>query len=174
MLLRRYKKEDAEAVFEAAGRREIAETTVSIPHPYPRETADWWVSFANENFEQGKAYEWGLFKKESPNVYVGNCGFVSVSAEHRNGELGYFIHSDYWNAGYATEACQAIVEFGFNILGLERIKGRCFARNIGSKKVMEKAGLLVEGLAKHEVLKWGTFEDVWHLAVIRSEWQRQQ
>ncbi|UHA75892.1 GNAT family N-acetyltransferase [Paenibacillus sp. 481] len=101
---------------------------------------------------------------------MGNCGLVRVSKEHNNGELGYFIHPDYWNTGLATEACQALVEFGFKNLGLERIHGKCMATNIGSKRVMEKSGLIVEGLARHEVLKWGTYEDVWHLGTIRSEW----
>jgi ribosomal-protein-alanine N-acetyltransferase len=44
------------------------------------------------------------------------------------------------------------------------------AKNIGSKRVMEQSGLIIEGLARHEVLKWGTYEDVWHLETFLSEW----
>lgn len=70
---------------------------------------------------------------------------VSISKEHNHGELGFFISREYWNKGFATEACQALMEFGFIFLGLERIHGRCMAKNIGSKRVMEKSGLIVEG-----------------------------
>lgn len=38
-------------------------------------------------------------------------------------------------------------------------------------RVMEKCGLKVEGIAKHEVLKWDKYEDVIHLGLIRSEWK---
>ncbi|OKP74454.1 hypothetical protein A3844_08830 [Paenibacillus helianthi] len=167
--MRRYKEEDAESIFQVVSQHEIAETTIKLPHPYPRQTVDWWINFVNENFDNGLAYEFGLFKKNT-NDYIGNCGLVSVSKEHNNGELGFFIQPDYWNTGFATEACQALIEFGFNGLGLERIHGRCMAKNIGSKRVMEKSGLMVEGLAKHEVLKWGIYEDIWHLGLVRSEW----
>lgn len=170
LLMRRYKKEDAESIFQVVSQREIAETTIMLPHPYPRQTVDWWINFVNENIDKGKAYEFALFKNDAPNDYVGNCGLVSVSNEHNNGELGFFIKPDYWNTGYATEACKALIEFGFKELGLERIHGRCLAKNIGSKRVMEKSGLIVEGLARREVLKWGTHEDVYHLGILRSEW----
>lgn len=168
--MRRYKKEDAESIFQVVNQREIAATTIMLPHPYPRQTVDWWINFVNENFDKCKAYEYALFKKDSPNDYVGNCGLVSISKEHNNGELGFFIRHEYWNTGFATEACQALIKFGFNELGLERIYGRCMAKNIGSKRVMEKSGLIVEGLARREVLKWGTYEDVYHLGILRSEW----
>ncbi|WP_245236122.1 GNAT family N-acetyltransferase [Paenibacillus sonchi] len=170
LLLRRYKQEDAEFIFQVVSQRKIAETTIMIPHPYPRQTVDWWINYVDGNFDEGKAYELGLFRKDSPNNYVGNCGLISVSKEHNNGELGFFIHPEYWNTGLATEACQALIDFGFMNLGLERIHGRCMSKNIGSKRVMEKSGLVVEGLARNEVLKWGKYEDVCHLGIIRSEW----
>ncbi|WP_226669628.1 GNAT family N-acetyltransferase [Metabacillus litoralis] len=168
--MRPYEKQDAESVFKVVRLKEIAETTISIPHPYPRETADWWINFVRENMKKCSAYEFGLFSKNSPNEYVGNCGFVSISSQHNNGELGYFINPYYWNQGYSTEACSKLVEFGFSTLGLERIYGRCMEKNIASKLVMEKCGLKVEGIAKHEVLKWDKYEDVIHLGLVRSEW----
>lgn len=168
--MRRYRDEDAESVFQVVSKREIADTTIMIPHPYPRKNVDWWINYLNENFDKGKAYEFGLFRKESPDDYVGNCGLVSLSKQHNSAELGFFIRHEYWNMGFATEACQALIDFSFHNLGLERIHGRCMARNIGSKRVMEKSGLIVEGLARHEVSKWGKYEDVWHLGMLRSQW----
>lgn len=85
--MRPYEIQDAESVYKVVRLREIAETTISLPHPYPRETVDWWINFVRENMEKGSAYEFGLFSKDSPNEYVGNCGFVSVSSQHNNGEL---------------------------------------------------------------------------------------
>ncbi|MCE7793802.1 GNAT family N-acetyltransferase [Salipaludibacillus sp. CUR1] len=168
--MRPYEIQDAESVFKVVKLKEIAETTISMPHPYPRETVDWWINFVRENMEKGNAYEFGLYLKDRPSEYVGNCGFVSVSKQHNHGELGYFTNPDHWNKGYSTEACSKLLEFGFNTLGLERVFGRCMAKNTASKRVMEKCGLKVEGIAKHEILKWDHYEDVIHLGLIRSKW----
>ncbi len=171
MILRPYEPSDTEDIFKVVSRREIADTTVSIPHPYPRQTVEWWINFIKENMEKGNAYEFGVYKKDEPHIYIGNSGFVNISKQHNNGEIGYFISPEYWNQGYGTEACCKIVEFGFQELKLERVYGRCMTKNEGSRKIMEKAGLKYEGLAKHEVLKWDKYEDVWYFGLIRSEWE---
>ncbi|MFC7392645.1 GNAT family N-acetyltransferase [Scopulibacillus cellulosilyticus] len=170
LVMRSYEKMDAESIFKVVSNREIAATTINIPHPYPRETADWWVNHVRDNIDKGTAYQFGLFKKDNPDEYIGNCGLVSISKEHNNGELGYFIDPGYWNKGYGTEACIKVLEFGFKVLGLERIYGKCMAKNFASKRVMEKSGLNDEGIAKNAVLKWGKYEDVCTLGLIRSDW----
>ncbi len=169
LILRPYEASDAEAIYGVVSRWEIAETTVSIPHPYPRQNVDWWINFLKDSMEKGNAYEFGIFKRDEPHVYLGNCGFVSISKQHNNGELDYFINPDYWNQGYGTEACRRLVEFGFRELGLERIYGRCMTKNEGSRRIMEKAGLKYEGLAKHEIKKLNKYEDVWKFGLICSE-----
>jgi ribosomal-protein-alanine N-acetyltransferase len=52
LIMRPYETQDAESVFKVVRLREIAETTISLPHPYPRETVDWWISFVRG--EHGK------------------------------------------------------------------------------------------------------------------------
>jgi ribosomal-protein-alanine N-acetyltransferase len=172
LTLRPYNQMDAEAIYQVVGRREIAETTVNIPHPYPRGTVDWWINFINENIKNDRAYEFGIFLKQRPHAYIGNCGLPNLSKQHNHAEIAYFISPDYWNQGYAAEAAARIVEFGFKELQLERIHGRCMTKNIGSRRVMEKAGLKYEGLARHEILKWDIYEDVWNFGLIREEWQQ--
>ena len=56
-------------------------------------------------------------------------------------ELGYRLHRFAWNQGYATEGSRALIEKGFAELGVERVTAQAMAANIGSRRVMEKAGL---------------------------------
>jgi RimJ/RimL family protein N-acetyltransferase len=56
-------------------------------------------------------------------------------------ELGYRLHRFAWNQGYATEGSRALIEKGFAELGVERVTAQAMAVNIGSRRVMEKAGL---------------------------------
>lgn len=170
LVLRPYCPEDAENVFRVVSRKEVAATTLLIPHPYPRENVDWWINYLNSCRHKGTACELGMFTKDS-GTYIGNSGFQAILAKHRNAEVGYFIDPDKWNKGYGTEACRRVVQFGFETLGLERIYGKCMAKNVGSRRIMEKSGLILEGIARHGVYKWGQFEDICHLGLIRADWE---
>ena len=90
---------------------------------------------------------------------IGAIG-LEINKEDHNAELGYWLGREFWNQGYCTEAAIAMIEFGFESLGLRRIVSEHMARNPASGKVMEKAGMTREGLRRKHVRKWGVFEDV--------------
>ncbi|WP_371499524.1 GNAT family N-acetyltransferase [Kitasatospora sp. NBC_00374] len=65
---------------------------------------------------------------------------------HRDGppgevELGYRLRRAAWGRGYATEGSRALVRHGFTALGVDRVFATTMAVNLGSRRVMEKAGL---------------------------------
>ena len=83
-----------------------------------------------------------------------------ISATHSRAELGYWIGFEYWAQGICSEAARGLIQYASNELGLTRIDCRWLARNIGSARVMEKAGFLREGhLVKH-VNHRGQYEDI--------------
>lgn len=55
--------------------------------------------------------------------------------------LGYRLMPDVWGAGLASEGAKALVDRGFGVFGFDRIYGEAMAVNLGSRRVMEKAGL---------------------------------
>lgn len=103
----------------------------------------------------GKAYyNW----KENIEVYQGCYYFVAVSKENRNyigtcsaipsednkrWDLGYAIHQNYWQQGYATEMIKALIEF-FKKQGGEQITASVAKENIGSNAVLKKLHFYVE------------------------------
>lgn len=56
-------------------------------------------------------------------------------------ELGYRLRRSAWGQGYATEGSKALIGKGFSELGARRIWATTMAVNLGSRRVMEKAGL---------------------------------
>ena len=58
-----------------------------------------------------------------------------------DGELGYRLRRSAWGRGYASEGARALIDAGFGDFGLDRIWGQTMAVNLGSRRVMEKAGL---------------------------------
>ena len=75
---------------------------------------------------------------------IGIIGINLGKPKYKNAEIWFKFDPAYWNKGYATEAVNAILEFGFNILQLHRIEAGCATGNIGSIKVLEKAGMIRE------------------------------
>lgn len=60
-------------------------------------------------------------------------------------ETGYWPGVNYWGHGYATEACRALVEFGFNPLELNKIIAKYLKRNPASGSVLGKNGFVQTG-----------------------------
>lgn len=168
LLIRPYEKMDEAAVYNVINSKGIFLTTISIPYPYPREQVGIWLEFVRKNRLYQRGYEYGIFTHEG--IYIGNIGIVNIDRLHRNGEITYFIGEDYWGKGYATEATKAMLGFAFKTLELERIQGRCMKHNIASFRVMQKCYFQYEGLARHEVLKCGEYQDVYHTAILKKDY----
>jgi RimJ/RimL family protein N-acetyltransferase len=66
-------------------------------------------------------------------------------------ELGYRFRRDAWGRGYATEGSRALIATAFADLGAERVYATTMAVNVGSRRVMEKAGLR---FVRHFVADW--------------------
>ena len=82
---------------------------------------------------------WAVSFKDSKEL-VGFCGFWHFH-EPPQLELLYGIAPDHWNRGLATEAANAMIQNGFNVLGFTRIEASTDAANVASVRVMERAGL---------------------------------
>ena len=86
---------------------------------------------------------WGCVLKEEQRV-IGFCGLKYLDNLHAV-DVGYRLLPEYWGRGLATEACLASVQFGFDVLKLDRIIGLVLAENAASVRVLEKVGMRLEG-----------------------------
>jgi len=97
-------------------------------------------------------------------------GFVGLAYQHDwpasedKVEVGWRLDKSYWGRGFATEGAVTSLRYGFERLDLPRIISICDPRNAASRRVMEKSGLLFQGMAL-----WRGYEDVWY-AVSRESW----
>ncbi len=168
-MLRPLTLQDAPALSRLAGRREIADTTISIPHPYSEEQARQWIADAADLRAKGKSVVFCM-ELEDVGALAGTIGLRDIDAEHLQAELGFWVAVERWGQGYATEAARAIIGFGFEQLGLNRIYAHHMVRNPASGRVLAKVGMKREGLLRQRVRKWGVFEDVVLMALLRGEW----
>ena len=91
---------------------------------------------------------WATFLKRE-NIFIGWSGLAYLP-EFDEIDLGYRFLPEHWGLGYATEASQAILEYGFNQLNLKKIIAIALKENEASIRVMEKVGMEFDKLAPYE------------------------
>ena len=97
-------------------------------------------------FKRKQILAWGIAPKDSFGI-VGACFYGAF--EHQSvAELGYYLSGPHWGKGIMSQALQAVVPFGFEVMGLHRIQAFIRPDNLGSVRVAEKAGLVREGLLR--------------------------
>lgn len=87
------------------------------------------------------------------------------------GEIGFFIHPNFWNKGYATEAANAILRWAFNRGGAHRMQGSCWTRNAASIRVLQKLGLQKEGTLRGYAKVNDELQDDFLFAATVSNWR---
>jgi ribosomal-protein-alanine N-acetyltransferase len=169
LTLRPFVLDDAWDVERLAGMREIADTTLNIPHPYPVGAATRWIETHAPAWAAGTGVTYAIVETSNGKL-AGVVSLMQIHREHRRAELGYWIAVDRWNKGFATEAGASILDFGFGTLGLHRIESTHFVRNPASGKVMQKLGMTQEGVARDSAVKWDHFESLVRYAILEPEW----
>ncbi len=168
LILRPFHKEDASIVQQLAGEREIADTTLNIPHPYEDGMAEQWIDTLGPGFAAKELATFAIILRDSDEL-IGAVG-LKLDLNFNKADLGYWIGKPHWNSGYATEAARTVLTFGFDDLGLNRIHAFHFARNPSSGRVMEKLGMTKEGTARQDTMKWGRYEDLVGYGILRDDW----
>ena len=169
LTLRPFIADDAFDVERLAGMREIADTTLNIPHPYPHGGAAEWILTHGPAWNERSNATFAIVDNATGRL----AGAISlmIKPEHRRAELGYWIALNCWNRGYATEASQRLIDFGFEVLGLHRIEARHFVRNRASGRVMQKLGMQHEGIERDWAIKWDRFETLAVYSILEPEWR---
>ncbi|MDN7245344.1 GNAT family N-acetyltransferase [Planococcus shenhongbingii] len=92
------------------------------------------------------------------------------NAASRVGEIGYILHPDYWGQGVATGVAELLISFGFDDLKLHRIFATCDPNNAGSRKVLEKAGMVWEGTLRENIRIKNGWRDSMVYSMLEQEW----
>lgn len=64
-------------------------------------------------------------------------------------EVGWRLAKSYWGLGYATEAAQSAIAFGFQHLQMEELVAFTAIANLKSRAVMERLGMRPDGEFDH-------------------------
>lgn len=100
---------------------------------------------------------------------IGSIGAFRQGNIHRQtAELGYYIAEEYWGKGIMTEAVKQLCDYVFFHTDIIRIYAEPFANNIGSCRVLEKAGFQYEGTLCSNAVKNGKVLDMKMYAKVKK------
>ena len=146
--LRRPKLSDAEALFAIGSDPEVARYA-----DWPRDTA---IGATIERLRQrpavwdsGAEYYWIIARPSDDRA----IGAISTRVLWHTADVGYLLDRRHWGNGYATEATRAIVEWAFSVPAIRRVWATCDTENLASARVLEKAGLELEGTLRRAIVR---------------------
>ncbi|MCL1804729.1 MAG: GNAT family N-acetyltransferase [Clostridiales bacterium] len=172
LILRKFKKDDFAAVHSYASDPENVTYMIWGPNS-EKETRDF-ISLAIIDAEEKPCtfYVFAAVLKKTDRL-VGSCN-ITVAAEGDEGEVGWILHRDYWKQGLGTEMGNALLEFGFQDLGLHRVLAHCSTENYGSYRVMENIGMRREGTfieSRRRAPSDKEYGDEYSYAILADEWE---
>ena len=142
--LRKVKLADAEAIFrQYAQDPEVTKYVSWRAHRDIQETREY-VHMCLLAWDVGKAFHWVIERIEDKQV----IGMMIARVGGEKWELGYVLGREYWGQGYMTEAVKGIIAWALRQKDIYRIWAVSDVDNIGSARVMEKAGMQREGILR--------------------------
>jgi RimJ/RimL family protein N-acetyltransferase len=114
---------------------------------------------------------WAIVLKEGDR-HIGTVGIHQIDWPNRRALTGTMIgEKDVWNKGYASEAVRLRTRWAFREMGLEKLTTRVFLDNVGSRRVLEKAGYRQFGIARRDEWRDNRWHDLWLADILRDEWE---
>ncbi len=107
---------------------------------------------------------------------IGSLGFYKWTHERGyQAEMGYDLAREYWSKGIMTEAMKAVIDFGFEKMGLNRIEVFIMPRNKRSIKLVKSLGFKREGLLRQRYFdEFGHFTDDVLFSMLRTDWKEKR
>lgn len=169
LILRRFILEDAQDMFDNwANDPEVTKYLSWLPHESVEDTKqvlERWM----ELYENSTYYHWCIvpkaYGKAVGAIYAWGTGGVRC-------DIGYCISGKWWGQGITTESLQRVIRFLFDEVGFPRIQTLHHLENLASGRVMEKAGMVYEGIfRKYHKNKHGELVDVKIYAILKEDFK---
>ena len=169
-ILRRFTVNDAEEMFHHwANDPEVTKYLRWPEHQnieITKKILDEWVA----NYDDSTYYSWAITLKENDMV-IGSIGIMNVREVDECGEIGYCIGKSWWGKGIMTEVLKAVISYGFHETGFNRLEADHSINNPVSGRVMQKAGMVYEGIARQKYKANLGFQDCKLYSILKDDFQ---
>jgi RimJ/RimL family protein N-acetyltransferase len=160
LVLRPPGAQDIARIVLLADNWDVARQTARLPFPYTPADAEAFLAICPE----------GCFAVTLDRLFIGMIGLEDRENDHS--ELGYWLGEPYWGQGFATEAGEAVLRFGFEARGAEAIASGHFMDNPASGRVLQKLGFRYTGIAMRKSVARRCEVVSRDMLLSRADWER--
>jgi len=175
LILREPKLSDWKDIVEGIGNINIAKYLATVPYPYKKKDAYWWLNkeIKLSKDKKRESYHFLIELKYEKKI-IGCIGLLKINPNYKIAETGSWINKDYHKKGYITEAKIAVNEFAFNKLKLRKLETGIFTENEASNATQKAVGYKYEGTRiKHAVCKaTGKIHDENLYGLMKDDWKK--
>ncbi len=140
--------------------------TRQVPWPYPADGAySYYKNVALPAVERGDEWHWSLRLKTDPGRLIGSIGLFKGEENNR----GFWIGSPWQRCGLASEACEAVTDFWFDVLKFDRLRVPKAIANTGSRRISEKQKMRIVKVEQREFVSGRLEAEVWEMTA--EEWR---
>jgi [ribosomal protein S5]-alanine N-acetyltransferase len=141
--LRRPRTTDADDVFAYARDADVTHF-MDWPTHKAIKTVTEWLSDCRSLWESGAEFTWFITPRSEERV----IGAISLRVAEYKADFGYVLNKNVWGNGFGTEASRAVVNLAAGLPGVYRVWATCDVENVASARVLEKVGLMREGVLR--------------------------
>lgn len=142
-----------------------------VTAPRSRDALDRWFTDTYLPDEGSAEYRFAICRL-GEDAFLGMCGLKDIDVIDGTAMVAIFLaDTSVWGKGYGTDAVNALVDFGFGHLGLERIWLEVGTFNQRAIAAYEKAGFEVEAILRSYMRRHGELVDFLLMALIRPDWE---
>lgn len=128
-----------------------------------------WLSDWQTEYQKADTYYWGLYLKDT-NELIGTIYLISEGEIVKVGSVSYCIGYQWWGNGYMQEALKSVISFAFERIGYNRIEAFHAQSNIQSARVMQKAGMTLDGTLRQRAKTFNGYEDCVYYSILKDEY----
>ena len=127
------------------------------------------ITLSLQKFDSGTAIRGAIRHRGK---IAGTAGFKTIDPIHRKAEIYYWLGESFQGKGLVTLSIKSLIDYGFNILKLNRLELQCGKENFRSIAVAERLGFTLEGVIRQAELKKGGFADNCLYSLLYSDWSK--
>lgn len=168
LILRKFSQKDSKEIFEGfRNQKEFLyytnKKTITLEEQIDS------LNNIDEKYKDKNYYNWLITLKNTKQI----IGAINFNINLRNDSviINYAIDNRFTGNGYMTEALEIVKDFAFNKMNVHRFEGGCIVTNIASKRVMEKCGLVQEGILKDYIKLSDGYHDMFMFSIINENEQ---
>jgi ribosomal-protein-alanine N-acetyltransferase len=137
-----------------------------VPWPYPSDGAYRYIhDVALPAVERGEAWHWTLRRKSDPETLIGVISLMKREDENR----GFWLGLPWQGQGFMTEACEAVTDFWFDVLGFPLMRVPKASANVASRRISEKNGMRLVATTERDHVSGRLPAEIWEITA--EEWR---